>query len=239
MRRRETTPPVRSVLAWLERTGTRRVREGMARYAVRTDRAFGVAIGALRDEGKRLGRNHDLAAALWDSGWYEARMLAAFIDDPALVTSAQMERWCSQFDNWAVCDAICFHLFDRTPYAFAKVTRWAGRKGEFQRRAAFALLWALTVHDRTSPDEPFERGLVLVERAAADPRHFVWKAVNMALRATGKRNRALHASSVEVARRLAGSEDAVARRVGKGALRELTSPGVLRRVAAKAQPRTR
>jgi hypothetical protein len=29
---------------------------------------------------KGLGRNHDLAAALWDTGKYEARMLAAFIE---------------------------------------------------------------------------------------------------------------------------------------------------------------
>ena len=48
----------------------------------------------------------------------------------------------------------------------------------------------------------------------------------MALRAIGKRNRALNAAAVAVARRLADSKDATARWMGKDALRELTSPAV-------------
>ena len=66
---------------------------------------------------KRLGRNHELAAALWETGCYEARLLTAYVDDPALVTPTQMEDWCREFDNWAICDTLCFVLFDRTPHA--------------------------------------------------------------------------------------------------------------------------
>jgi 3-methyladenine DNA glycosylase AlkD len=61
----------------------------------------------------------------------------------------------------------------------------------------------------------------------------VKKAVNMALRATGKRNPALNAAAIAVARRLADSAQATARWVGKDALRELTGPGVTRRLAAR------
>ena len=89
---------------------------------------------------KRLGRNHELAAALWDTGWYEARMLASFVDEPARVTPAQMDRWCRDFDNWGICDTVCFHLFDRTPHAWRKVAQWSDRRDEFVKRAAFALL---------------------------------------------------------------------------------------------------
>ena len=161
---------------------------------------------------KRLGRNHELAAALWDTGWYEARMLTSFVDEPARVTPAQMDRWCRDFDNWAICDTVCFHLFDRTPHAWAKVAQWRDRRDEFVKRAAFALLWSLTVHDKRADDEPFAEGLPLIERAATDERNFVKKAVNMALRAIGKRNPALNAAAVTVARRLADSPR------GRGAL---------------------
>ena len=58
----------------------------------------------------------------------------------------------------------------------------------------------------------------------------------MALRAIGKRNPALNAAAVAVARRLADSPEAAARWVGKDALRELTSPAVTRRLAAKRRP---
>jgi 3-methyladenine DNA glycosylase AlkD len=160
-------------------------------------------------------------------------MLATFVDEPARVTPAQMERWCRVFDSWAICDTACFALFDRTPHAWRKVEQWSRRKGEFVKRAAFALLASLSVHDKGANDEWFVEGLSLIEDAAGDERNFVKKAVNWALRSIGKRNPELNAAAVSVARRLSGSEEAAARWVGKDALRELTSPAVTRRFAAR------
>ena len=221
-----------SALKWLKSHSTKATLDGMARYAIPSDKAFGVAMRDMKALGKKLGRNHELAAALWDTGVYEARMVCSFVEDPALITPAQMDRWCRDFDNWAICDTICFHLFDRTPHAWAKVRQWSRKRNEFEKRTAFALLWSLSVHDKRASDEQFVQGLGLIERAAADGRNFVKKAVNMALRAIGKRNRALNAAAVAVARRLADSQDAAARWVGKDALRELTSPAVARRLKA-------
>jgi 3-methyladenine DNA glycosylase AlkD len=144
-----------------------------------------------------------------------------------------MDRWCRDFDNWGICDTVCFALFDRTPHAWSKVTRWSTKREEFSKRGAFALLWALSVHDKTAGDEPFIEGLALIERAATDERHYVKKAVNMALRAIGKRNAALHKAAVTTARRLAASADATAQWIGKDALRELSSASVTRRLAAR------
>jgi 3-methyladenine DNA glycosylase AlkD len=224
---------VRSTLTWLKRHSTKRTRDGMARYGLPSDNAFGVTMANMKALAKRLGRNHELAAALWDTGWYEARMLTSFVDEPASVTTEQMDRWCRDFDNWGICDTVCFHLFDRTPYAWQKVAQWHDQREEFVKRAAFALLWGLTVHDKHADDGPFAEGLLLVERAATDERHFVKKAVNMALRAIGKRNPALNAAAVTVARRLGDSPQAAPRWVGKDALRELTSAAVTLRLTAR------
>lgn len=230
-----STTDVPAVLAWLKRTGTKKGRDAMARYAIPSDKAFGVPVGVMQKEAKRLGRNHELAEGLWKSGWYEARMMATFLDEPERVTAAQMDRWVKQFDNWAICDTACFHLFDRTPHAWKKVEQWAGRREEYIKRTAFALIWSLTVHDKVSDDKPFRRALGLIERAATDERHFVKKAVNMALRAVGKRNAALNAAAIIVATRLAASDSPEARWVGKDAMRELTSASVRRRLATRAR----
>jgi len=224
---------VRAALKWLKSHSTKSTLDGMARYSIPSDKAFGVAYKDMKVLSKRLGRNHELAAALWDTGVYEARMVASFVDDPSQVTPAQLDRWCKDFDNWAICDTMCFNLFDRTPHAWAKVTKWSSSKDEFVKRTAFALLWSLSVHDKRAGNEPFVQGLVLIERADDDERNFVKKAVNMALRAIGKRNRALNAAAVSTARRLAGSPNAAARWVGKDALRELTSQSVIRRLARR------
>jgi 3-methyladenine DNA glycosylase AlkD len=224
---------VEAALAWLEDIRTQHDRDNLVKFAINATKAFGVSMANLKVLAKRLGRNHDLAAALWATGWYEARLLASLIDEPARVTPAQMERWSRDFDNWGICDTVCFHLFDRTPHAFAKVAEWCGRRDEFVRRAGFALLWGLTVHDKSADDESFHRGLTFIEDAAADDRNFVKKSVNMALRAIGKRNRTLNAAAVKLAQRLAVSLEPAARWVGKDALRELTSPSVTRRLAAR------
>jgi len=230
--KRETgqTHNVDSVVARLKRLGTKKQRDAMSRYAIPSDNAFGVSVGKIRDMGKQLGRNHDLAQALWDTGWYEARMLAAFVDDPAQVTPAQMDRWCRDFDSWAIVDTICFHLFDKTPYAFAKAKAWANRRNEFEKRAAFALLASLGVHDKTASDESFAKCLPLIERAATDERNFVKKGVSWALRVIGRRSNDLNRSAVALSKRLCASEEPAARWVGRDALKELTSPAVLRRL---------
>jgi len=212
-----------AALAELKRHGSKTGLAGMARYAIPSDHAFGVPMRQIQALAKQLGRDHDLAQALWSSGWYEARTLAAYVDDPAQVTATQMDRWCRDFDNWAICDTVCFALFDRTPHAWTKVARWASSRDEYVKRAAFALLWGLTVHDKTSDDAPFRRGLVLIERAAADDRVYVKKAVDMALRAIGKRNRALCTAAMNTATVLSTSSDKTAQWIGRHALRELVN----------------
>ncbi|MEO7318039.1 MAG: DNA alkylation repair protein [Chthoniobacteraceae bacterium] len=229
-----TSPKIQSLLAELERLGTKQRRDQMGpRYGIHTDKAFGVAMGDMQKIARRLGRDHALAAALWDTGCYEARILAALIDAPEQVTPAQMDRWCRDFDNWAICDTVCMHLFDRTPHAFGKVAQWARRRDEFVRRAAFALLASLALHDKRAASKAFADCLPLIQDAATDERNFVKKSVNWALRAIGERNRELNSAAVAVAKRLAISDDASARWVGKDALKQLSSPAVLRRLAKR------
>src|SRR5262245_12385246 len=227
---------VKAVLESLKRLSDKHVLNDMSqRYAIYTTKAFGVSMSNIQKVAKPLGRNHELAEALWQTGWYEARMVTSFVDDPKVVTAAQMDRWARDFDNWGIVDTMCFNLFDRTPHAWRKVSQWCTRPGEFVKRAAFALLWSLTVHDKAASDEQFLEGLSLIERGAADERHFVKKGVNMALRAIGKRNPALNAAAIKVARGLADSTDPVPRWIGKDALRELTSASVTRRLEVKSR----
>ena len=227
-----TDARVREVLATLERKGSRKNREGMARYGIVADKVFGVSVSEIQKIAKTLGRDHDLALALWKTGWYEARMMTAFVDEPAAVTPRQMDRWAKDFDNWAICDNTCFHLFDRTPHAWKKISQWSTRREEFVKRAAFALLAGVALHDKKAPDAPFLRALTLVERAAPDDRNFVKKGVSWGLRVLGRRNRTLNKAAVEISRRLVASPRPAAAWIGRDAFRELTSAMVQRRLKA-------
>ena len=171
------------VLVWLERKGTRKTVDSLARYGIVADRAFGVTVGTLLQLAKRLGKDHALAADLWKSGWYEARLLATMVDDPGQVTRKQMNAWAADFDNWGICDTACFHLFDRTPFAWEKARQWATSPREFVKRAGFAMMAGQAGHDKAAPDAQFLALMPLIEKGARDDRNFVMKGVNWALRA--------------------------------------------------------
>jgi 3-methyladenine DNA glycosylase AlkD len=232
---RDVEADVQYALKWMEKRGTKANREGMARYGIVTKNVFGLSMATLQTLAKELGHDHALAQALWKSGWYEARALAAMVGEPDRVTPAEMDRWVKGFDNWATCDTMTFVLWDRTPYAWPKVREWSRRKEEFVKRAAFAMLASLTVHDKAAPDERYLEGLQLIEREAHDERNFVKKAVNWALRSIGKRSPMLNKKAVAVAKMLAAREDPASRWVGKDALREITSPAVQQRLAKKRE----
>ena len=232
-----------ALLAELSRMGSARNRAGMARYGINVEDAFGVSVYELRALARRLGTDHALALALWATGNHEARLLACFVDDPAAVTERQLEAWVRDFDSWDVCDQATTSLFDLSKHAWAKAVEWAGRNEEWVKRAGFALMAGLAVHDRAAADRAFLALLPVIERGALDERNFVKKAVNWALRNIGKRNRALHGAAVACATRIRtganrqaggerGGDPAVrsARWVASDALRELTSEKVRARL---------
>lgn len=222
---------VDSVLAALKKLSSKKVRDGMSRFAIPNENALGVAVGDMRKLAKQIGRNHELALALWKTNVYETRMMAAFVGEAEKVTAEQMDAWCDEFDSWAICDTVCFALFDRAPAAWDKVSEWADRDEEFVKRAAFALLASLVAHDKSADDANFMEGLQLIEAAATDERNFVKKGVNWALRCIGKYKPTLHSAAATVAERLAESTNASSRWIGKDALRELNSPAVKKRLA--------
>ncbi|MEZ5290192.1 MAG: DNA alkylation repair protein [Vicinamibacterales bacterium] len=225
---------VEAVLAWLSRRGRRRNVEGMARYGIVTPKAFGVSMATMAPLVRRLGRDHALAEALWRTGWLEARVLAGFVVDPARLTPRLMDAWARDFDHWAVTDSTCLHAFRRAAGAWGRVRAWSRRRGEFQRRAAFALLAGLAVHDTRAPDARFLATFPDVRRAAEDDRPSVKKSVNWALRQIGKRNEALRHAVLECLDVIDALDTPGARWIAGDARRELTSPAVRARLAARA-----
>lgn len=206
---------------------------GMARFGIETEHALGISVTELRAYARTLGRDHDLAAALWSSGIHEARVLATLVDDPALVTEAQMDDWVADLDSWDLCDGLCGNLFDRTPFAFDKAIAWSRREEEFVKRAGFALMAWAAVHRKDTDDAPFVGFLPRIEAEATDDRTYVKKAVNWSLRQIGKRNATLNRRAIATARRIGRIDARAARWIAADALRELQSEAVRERLARR------
>jgi 3-methyladenine DNA glycosylase AlkD len=208
-------------------------RAGMARFGIETSSALGVGNTTLRQLARKMKRDHMRATELWASGIREARLLAAFTDEPAKVTREQCRAWAADFQSWEIVDGVS-DLFVDTPFWRELIDEFAADEREFVRRAAFAMLAWAAVHLKQEPDAIFNGCLPLVERHAGDPRNFVRKAVNWALRQIGKRSMALHAPALAMGQKLAASSDKTARWIGKDAVKELSDPKMLERLGKRA-----
>jgi len=222
------------VIRRLNELGDRSRLVGMERYGISTRKALGISVTELRTLARSIGRDHELAADLWDTEIHEARILASMVDDPAQVTEAQMEAWAYDLDSWDLCDQVCGNLFDRTRFAFRKAVQWSAREEEFVKRAGFALMAWAAVHRRDAPDAQFETFLPIIRAEATDDRNFVRKAVSWALRQIGKRSPELNARAIETAKQIQRIDARAARWIAGDALRELESPAVQERFAERA-----
>ncbi len=206
--------------------------EGMARFGINPENNYGVMVKDLREMAKEIGKDHDLAMELWNTGIHDARILAPLIVDVKHITEEQMESWVGDFDSWDVCDNCC-GIFAYTDMAYSKAEEWSRRDEEFVKRAGFVLMARLAVMDKMALDAKFEYFLPMIRREAKDERNYVKKAVNWALRSIGKRNLTLNKKAIKLSRELKVRKSKSARWIGSDALRELESEKVQKRFKEK------
>ena len=199
----------------------------MKRFRIVTKKAFGVSASVLKNLAKEIKKQtenrHTLALELWKTEIHEARIIAYLTDDANQVSEKQMDKWANDFDNWAICDGACGHLFCKTKFAYEKSFEWSKSEKEFVKRAGLVLPAWLAVHDKKASDEKIAEFLPLLETHAGDERNFIKKAVNWSLRQIGKRSLFLNNLAIETAEKIKLQNTKSARWIAADALRELNS----------------
>jgi len=225
---------VQSILSELKKLGNEKDRQGMGRFGINIQNAYGVSVYVLREIAKKYKKNHQLALDLWKTGIHEAQLLACFVEDTTVVTEKQIESWLKDFDSWDVCDLCCSNVFDKTAFAYAKAVAWTKRKEEFVKRAGFVLMAALSVHDKKADDSVFITFLPIIKRESTDERNFVRKAVNWAIRQIGKRNLNLNKKAIAISKEIQKIDSKTAKWIANDALRELTAEKMQQRLKEKS-----
>ena len=208
--------------------------DGMARFGINPKNNLGISVTNLRKFAREIGKNHDIALKLWKTEIQDARMLAAHVDDPKKVTEEQMEKWVSDFDSWNVCDNATGHLFDKTKYSIKKALEWSERDEEFVKRAGFAMMAWIAVHDKKINESIFDPFFDAIIKQSTDERNYVKKAVNWALRNIGKRNLKMNKKSIKTAEEIKKINNKTAKWIANDALRELKSEKIQNRLKKKS-----
>jgi 3-methyladenine DNA glycosylase AlkD len=209
------------ILSHIRAVGANAHRQSLARLGVPVAQVCGVPTPHIRRLARELGVNQALADSLWQSCIHEARLLAVLIASPSAMPIAAIENWMSEIQSWDLCDHLCNNLLRHMPECLDHLPRWAANESEFVRRAAFATIAMLAIHEKRLGCEHVRLFLTLIQRYACDRRNYVKKAVSWALRELGKRDLSGHQHALALASTLMESTDPGSRWVGKDTLLEL------------------
>jgi 3-methyladenine DNA glycosylase AlkD len=212
------------ILEWFENHKSEYNRNGMARFGINVEKAYGVSIKELEPLHKNIKTDHQLALQLWNTGMHEARLLAFFIADANELTDELLDEWVAEFNSWDTVDQACNKLFRRSNVAISKISDWIEDEREFVRRTGFSMLATLAVHKRgDAADEFFIEFFPQMKKYATDERNFVKKCVNWAIRQSGKRNERMRELAIELCEDILKEypNSKSARWIAKDALNEL------------------
>jgi 3-methyladenine DNA glycosylase AlkD len=201
---RKSAPPrmtLSQAMSALEKAGSAQTRKTYARHGA-TGPMFGVSFAVLKDLTKRIGVDHELALALWDTGNLDARHLAAKVVDPARMSSADLDRWARESTASRTWGGYVGMVAGEGPHARKKTERWLAAKDETVRCVGWSLVGHMAQRDEDAPDAFFGELLASIERSIHAAPNLERAGMNLALIAIGCRCGALRKAAIATAKRV-------------------------------------
>lgn len=200
MRRAKVPMSLAEVMAALEAAGSEQTRKTYRRHGA-ADPMFGVSFATLKALVKRIGVDHELGLALWDTGNYDARNLAVKVVDPQRLSPGELDRWAEALGT-RMCSRYVGMLAAEGPHAEAKAAEWLAAPPGRRRNAGWALLAQRCMLDEPATDAWFLERLADLEATIRVAPNEEREVMNAALVAIGCRNPALRDAATAAAARI-------------------------------------
>jgi 3-methyladenine DNA glycosylase AlkD len=184
----------------LEKTGSAQTRKTYARHGAE-EPMFGVSFADLKTLVKKIGVDHELAIALWETKNHDARVLAMKIADPSRIKSAELDRWARE-NRMRMCKGYVAALAAESPLGPTKAREWFASTDLALRATAWTVSGFLANHDETTPDDWFTQRLAQIEKSIHSAPNAEREAMNMAVITIGGRNAALRKAATAAAKRI-------------------------------------
>lgn len=166
-------------------------------------KSFGIGLTQLRKLARQIGRDHKLAAQLWNSDIYDAKVIGLLIDDPKQFTREQAEQQVEELHGglFAHVFASCSATLAKTPFAFELAGDWIDSEDDMRRRCGYSLIYELSKKNpRGMDDEWLLERIDHIQRTIEDEEFWVKGAMAGALLGIGKRNRKLNKAAIRAAK---------------------------------------
>jgi 3-methyladenine DNA glycosylase AlkD len=184
----------------LEKAGSAQTRKTYLRHGAQ-EPLFGVKFATLKDLLKRIGVDHDLACALWETGNFDARNLAMKIADPARMSESDLDQWARGYSA-RMCGGYVAALACEGPHGLSRARAWLASADDEQRAVGWSLVGALAMRDEATPDAWFLARVAEIGKGIGTAVNAERYTMNQALIAIGCRNPALRKAALAAAKRI-------------------------------------
>lgn len=116
---------------------------------------WGATLPRLQAKAAELGKNYDLAIALWKENVRECKILATMIMPADQVLPEVIDIWMEQTDTQEIAEQAAYNLYQYLPYAPEKAYSWMASEKELYQLCGFHVLSRLFMNKQ----EPNERGI--------------------------------------------------------------------------------
>ena len=116
---------------------------------------WGATLPRLREKAEEIGKNYDLAIALWKENVRECKILATMIMPPNEVLPEVIDIWMEQTPTQEIAEQAAFNLYQYLPYAPEKAYTWMASSEPLYQLCGFHIITRLFMNGQ----EPNERGI--------------------------------------------------------------------------------
>jgi len=116
---------------------------------------WGATLPRLREMAGEIGKDYDLAIALWKENVRECKILATMVMPADVVLPEVIDIWMEQTPNQEIAEQAAFNLYQYLPYAPEKAYTWIASDRELYQLCGFHILSRLFMNGQ----EPNERGI--------------------------------------------------------------------------------
>ena len=116
---------------------------------------WGATLPRLREKAEEIGKNYDLAIALWKENVRECKILATMIMPPSEVLPEVIDIWMEQTPTQEIAEQAAFNLYQYLPYAPEKAYTWMASSEPLYQLCGFHIITRLFMNGQ----EPNERGI--------------------------------------------------------------------------------